>query len=210
MMLIQTFLPLTLVFLAGWLTPGPNTLAIISASISKGRRNGIMTALGISAGGTLWAALAVFGAVSLFESFPAFALGLKMTGAFYLLWIGLGKLRNALSADETDLRVQQTNASDLQAFRAGFFVIATNPKAALFFGSIVTAFVPVDASFSMLLAIVAFSGLFGVCSHSITASLFGSQFVLDKFNKFARRLDGLFGLLFCGLSLSVAYDALKA
>ena len=79
---------IALVNVLSWLTPGPNMLAVISASVSNGRRAGLMTGLGLNAGGLVWACMAVMGVTSLFELFPQFILWFKLAGAAYLLWLG--------------------------------------------------------------------------------------------------------------------------
>ncbi len=52
-----TFAAVFLVTLIGWATPGPNMLAVASSAVTHGRRAGVITGLGISVGGVLWAGL---------------------------------------------------------------------------------------------------------------------------------------------------------
>ena len=67
---LNTIGVILIVNLLGWITPGPNMLAVMSASLSHGRAQGLKLALGLSIGATLWAGLAVAGAATLFGLFP--------------------------------------------------------------------------------------------------------------------------------------------
>ncbi|MBU6378265.1 MAG: LysE family translocator [Gammaproteobacteria bacterium] len=118
------------------LSPGPNMLAVISASVSHGRRNGILTGLGIALGNTIWVTLAMFGAVALFELFPYFVTTLKLLGAAYLIWLGYKALRAAIVFQPAELALHDSHLKGWLAFRTGLLTTATNPKPALFFGSI--------------------------------------------------------------------------
>lgn len=54
----------------GWLTPGPNMLAVMSASVSKGRRAGVATGAGLALGGLIWATLTILGPPRCLNCFP--------------------------------------------------------------------------------------------------------------------------------------------
>lgn len=95
-----------------------------------------------------------------------------------------------------------------RAFISGFLICATNPKAAFFFGSILTAFVPENMSTEFLFSIVLWSGVLGVVLHSITATVFSTRAVVQKFQKTQRLISVGFGVIFTGFGLAVAYDTL--
>ena len=200
---------IALVNVLSWLTPGPNMLAVISASVSNGRRAGLMTGLGINAGGLVWACMAVMGVTSLFELFPQFRVWFKLMGAAYLLWLGCKAFQKAGAVVVKSLSVEQSQLSGGSAFRTGFFVIATNPKAALFFGSILTAFVPAHCPGWYLVSIIAICMTVGLVGHTITATVFSSSTVVRRFQSAQRSINACFGLLFAGLGLTVAWDACR-
>ncbi|WP_456388648.1 LysE family translocator [Profundibacter sp.] len=192
-----------------WLSPGPNTLAMISASISKGRRAGFATALGSSTGGMVWATLTVLGAATVFDLFPRAVFLLRMLGAAYLVWLGVKALRAAWRGQGQALEISQVDYSGWAAFRTGFFVIMTNPKAMLFFGSVFAAFIPENAPIWVLVVIVVFSQAQAFGMHCITVLVFSSKVVVQRFQLAQRRVNGVIGTLYCGLGLGVAADALR-
>lgn len=192
-----------------WLSPGPNTLAMISASISKGRKAGFATALGSSTGGMVWATLTVLGAATVFDLFPKAVFVLRMVGAGYLVWLGIKALRSAWQGQKNTLVISQVNTRGWAAFRTGFFVIMTNPKAMLFFGSIFVAFIPENAPVWMLLVIVVFSQAQAFGMHCITVMVFSSQPVVRRFQSAQRRVNAVIGTIYFGLGIGIATDALR-
>ena len=200
---------IALVNLMGWITPGPNMFAVMSASLSRGRRQGVLTGFGISLASFIWAVMAVLGVTALFELFPDVVLGFRLLGAGYLLWLGFKSFRSAAGMDAGQISLNASNDTGFQAFRSGFLICATNPKAALFFGSVLTAFVPANASSELLVEILMLCAVFGVSGHTITATVFSTEFITRKFITLRRQITHTFGAVFTLLGLGVAYDALR-
>ncbi|WP_422368623.1 LysE family translocator [Pelagibius sp.] len=197
--------------IAAWLTPGPNMLVVMNASVVAGRRAGILTGWGVAFGGLLWATLAVAGVSVLFAAVPQVALALRLAGAAYLLWLGFKSFRSALvgSAPSHPNGTVGERPLGWRAFRTGFLVTATNPKAALFYGSILTTFVPVDAPSLLLVAIVLMSGTIGIVTYTITGVFFSAAPIVRFFEAARRPILAAMGALFCGLGTSVAWNALR-
>ncbi len=200
---------IALVNIMGWLSPGPNMFAVMSASLSQGRRHGVLTGLGISLASFIWAILAVLGVTALFELFPDVVLVFRLLGAGYLLWLGFKSFRSATSMAKTQVLLNSSDVTGFKAFRSGFLICATNPKAALFFGSVLTAFVPANASNELLVEILMVCVVFGVSGHTITATVFSTEFITQKFIAMRRQITQAFGAIFTLLGLGVGYDAIR-
>lgn len=124
------------------LTPGTDTMYIISRSISQGRRAGIYSALGITAGIIVHTLLAAFGlSVILMQSAFLFNL-IKIIGAIYLAYLGI-----KLILTKHDKEGQQTlpRASNKKIFLQGLITNVTNPKVALFFLAFLPQFIHADS-----------------------------------------------------------------
>jgi len=207
--LLPILCSVVLVNLLAWITPGPNMIAVMSASLTRGRRAGLLTGLSLSAGATIWASLALLGVATLFELFPRALLSLRLAGAGYLLWLGFKSIRAALRPDPVGLAAAVGVARTGRAFRTGLLVSLTNPKAALFFGSVLTAFVPHDASQLMLVGIVALCAVLAVACHSITATVFSTRGAVRAFDRMRRAATAVFGVVFAGLGMAVVYDSVR-
>lgn len=198
-----------LVNVAAWITPGPNMLAVMTASLTLGRSHGLATGFGLACGALVWSVCAVLGVAILFDLFPRAVIALKLAGAAYLVWLGAKSIRAARRSKEA---VSLTEADDRtigQSFKSGFIVSMTNPKAALFFGSVMTAFIPATASNLFLALVVAICGLLAVVLHSITATVFSTNVAIRAFHKFQTAITYAFGAIFVGLGGSIAYAALR-
>jgi threonine/homoserine/homoserine lactone efflux protein len=138
--------------------PGPAVAYIVTQSVDKGRRAGIVSALGIASGGLVHVVAATVGLSALIASSAAAFNAVKFVGAAYLIVVGL---RRILSHDEPEpaLEVEQTPLRHLYA--QGVIVNVLNPKTALFF----LAFLPqfVDRSGSVALQV----GILGLLFASI-------------------------------------------
>jgi len=142
---------LLLFIAAGWLlnlTPGPDVLYIVTASLRSGVRAGFIAALGITTGCFVHVFAAALGLSALMAaSATAFAV-LKYIGAAYLLWIGVKILLAKAPKDEPDLMAQSAVAdtrSRGQVFWGAFLTNVLNPKVALFFLAFVPQFIAPDA-----------------------------------------------------------------
>jgi len=80
----------------------------------------------------------------------------------------------------------------------------------LFFGSILTAFVPADGPLWLMLLIVFQMGAIGACLNIFAALFFSSPAVIRWFKVASFWISLLFGLLFCALGALVVYEVLIA
>ena len=139
-------------------TPGPDTALTIRNTLSGGRRGGIATAVGVSAGQAIWTLAASAGVVAvLTASEPAFH-ALKLAGAAYLVLLGAHSLYGALRRRRADVLQQSVARSSgltsSRALRQGLLSNLGNPKMAVFFASLLPQFAPGgSASFVPLLAL---------------------------------------------------------
>ena len=131
--------------------PGPSVIYIVTRSIEQGRRAGLVSMLGVEAGGLVHVAAATLGLSALLTSSAlAFAI-VKYAGAAYLIVLGVQALRRGARN-----RPQAAIAcSGGRLFRQGLLVNALNPKVAVFFLAFLPQFVdpargPVAAQVALL------------------------------------------------------------
>src|SRR5262245_7245257 len=83
------------------LAPGPDTMLVIRNVLRGGRRDGVVTTLGICSGLFVHATLSALGvSIILTRSAAAFTV-VKLLGAIYLAWLGAQSLRKAMRTTES-------------------------------------------------------------------------------------------------------------
>jgi threonine/homoserine/homoserine lactone efflux protein len=136
---LTAFLGVSIVVIA---TPGQDTALTIRNTLLGGRRSGVSTAAGVSAGQACWTLAASAGLSALLSaSEPAF-LALRLAGAAYLVFLGLQALVGALRGGEARLPggVGALRLAPARAFRQGLVSNLGNPKMAVFFVSLLPQF----------------------------------------------------------------------
>jgi threonine/homoserine/homoserine lactone efflux protein len=148
------FVAATLVFAY---IPGPAILYTAAQTLARGRAGGLMAALGIHLGGYFHVTAAALGLAAVLHYVPALYLAMKLGGAVYLVWLGIGIIRGGLDASALP---HVTAKRPGRAFLESVVVEICNPKAAVFFLAFLPQFVdhaaglPVWAQFLVLGTIV--------------------------------------------------------
>ena len=128
-------------------TPGVDFVLTVSRTLQGGARAGVAAALGINAGCVVHALAAAFGLAAVLALHPAAFRVVQWAGAAYLLWLGLGMLRQAWRGGSGPAAAAPpappTSArSEWADFRAGLLTNVLNPKVAFFFLAFLPQFVP--------------------------------------------------------------------
>ena len=159
--------------LALTLVPGPAVLYIVARSVEGGRPAGLVSVLGIGAGGFVHVAFAALGLSALLVSSAAAFAVVKWLGVAYLIYLGIGRL---LARDEEEAAVSVGNEPLTRVFSQGVIVNVLNPKTALFFLAYLPQFV--DPSRGAVTAQVALLGttfvVLALCTDGLYALLSGT------------------------------------
>jgi threonine/homoserine/homoserine lactone efflux protein len=122
------------------LTPGADTLYILTRSIAQGTRAGLVSVAGIMSGCVVHVLAAAFGlSLILTTSATAFFL-VKWAGALYLIFLGIKALTTRNPAFETQ-NSRFSNKDLVTIYRQGVITNVLNPKVALFFLSFLPQFI---------------------------------------------------------------------
>jgi threonine/homoserine/homoserine lactone efflux protein len=149
--------------------PGPAVLYILAQSMEHGRRAGVVSALGVAAGGLVHITAAAIGISALVVSSAVAFSVVKYAGAGYLLYLGIRRLLERRSEDDENGRAR--DAEPWRIFRRGIVVNALNPKTALFFLAFLPQFVDPDkgAVLGQILVLGALFVLLALLSDSLYA-----------------------------------------
>ena len=125
------------------MTPGADTLYIVSRSAAQGVHAGIVAALGIGAGCLVHIVAAAVGISAILAASATAFFIVKLVGAAYLLYLGISMMFSRKRSDVEQPILAQ--ASMKKIFQQGFFTNALNPKVALFFLAFLPQFIAPDA-----------------------------------------------------------------
>lgn len=121
-----------------WLTPGPVWVAIMARALSSGFAGVWPLAIGVAIGDMIWPLVAIFGLSVLVAQSDFLLLALRWVAAAVFLGMGVLLIRSASQAVDTDSRL--TRRGRWAGFTAGLLAIAGNPKAALFYVTVLPGF----------------------------------------------------------------------
>jgi threonine/homoserine/homoserine lactone efflux protein len=139
--------------------PGQDMILVMSRSIAMGARAGVVTAAGVSVGLVGHTLLATLGLGVILRTSEWLFVALKLVGAAYLLYLGIGLLRTRRG----DLAIEQETSRPLgKLFVDGAFSNLSNPKIAVFYFAFLPQFVAPSArhpTLSVFVLGLAFAGL---------------------------------------------------
>mgnify|MGYP006115721719 FL=1 len=184
------------------LSPGPDIAFILAQTAKRGRQAGFLAMYGVWTGAFFHVFLAAFGlSAILATSAAAFSL-VKLSGAGYLIWLGLQSFRSHGALSKT----KPLDSSSMSIYKQGIIVAALNPKTALFFLSFLPQFVeikagPVSAQLflhgSLVIAVALFiEPLLVIAGAKLTTKMNSNP-------RLGIWLDRGLGTLFVGLGLSL-------
>jgi threonine/homoserine/homoserine lactone efflux protein len=192
-------------------TPGPDTVLTVRNALAGGRRAGMCTGAGVSAGQVIWALLTAAGmAVLLAASRPAFD-AIRIAGAVYLIFLGLRSAFAAARRRPAGNPPEGRRPGRLQpgtAFGQGVLSNLGNPKMAVFFASLLPQFAgPGGAPPAATLAFgLAFSAMTFAWLAGYAAAAARAGHLLRK-PRSQQVLSGICGVALTGLGIWLATEA---
>jgi threonine/homoserine/homoserine lactone efflux protein len=205
-------------------TPGLDTMLVLRTSIAGGRATGLVSGLGINTGCLAWGVAAAAGVTELLTASHAAYQTVRIAGAVYLSWLGccaLWRSRRRRGSETPAAEAAQTVSTDhrpprmtaragsgrLAAFRSGLTTNLLNPKAGLFYLSLLPQFIPHGAPVfgtAMLLTLIDVTELLiWFCVLSAAASALARRINQASFR---RRMEQISGLVFIGFAVNLAVD----
>lgn len=187
-------------------TPGNDTIFILSRSMAQGKKAGFMSVLGISTGSLIHTTMAAFGlSIIIAKSILVFNI-IKYAGAAYLIYIGYKML--------TDKRHLTTGeyfsdkSIDLKKiYRDGVLTNVLNPKVAMFFIAFLPQFIDVNSKntvlpFIILGVVFTITGSIWCLILANYSSMIFSK--LKKNRKMSNYINKACGAVLVGLGIKIA------
>jgi len=211
-MLDPSILPVFLLaVLALAVIPGPDLALIVSHALARGVRAGVWCSVGIAVAGFLQTALVALGLGHLMQRMPVIADAVRLVGAGYLLWIGIGLLTKPRHLSEVAAEAQR--AIDRETpygwLWRGLVNNLLNPKALLFFSLFLPQFATAQAE-EVPLQIAMLGVILTVTVMMVNVGVaWGAGSLRRAFNpsgRFEHIATGVLGLVFVGLALRMIFQ----
>lgn len=184
------------------ITPGLDTALVLRTAATDGPRRAAQAGLGIIAGCLVWGAAAAFGLAAILAASHLVFEGLKLVGAAYLVWTGIGLLRKPRKAFDTEGAGQ-----DKASFQRGLLTNLLNPKVGVFYVSFLPQFLPPGvAPGPFLFGLAVIHGVFGLIWFAALIAATQPLGRLMRESSLVTWLDRVTGGVFIGFGLRLALD----
>jgi threonine/homoserine/homoserine lactone efflux protein len=193
----------------GAISPGPSFVFVARTSVAGSRSEGLAAAVGMGIGGVIFAILVMLGLHALLASVGWLFLTLKIAGALYLIYLGVGLWKGAGRPLADADQGAAVSRSAHNAFLRALLTQLSNPKALVVYGSIFAALLPADLprSASVVLPALVFTveaGWYSIVALALSSARPRKAYLRCK-TGIDRVSGGVLGLL--GLKLLFSADS---
>ena len=197
------FLALAAVVIA---TPGPDTALTIRNTLSRGRAGGVCTALGVVAGQVAWVLATALGVAALLAASGTAFAAVRLLGAAYLVVLGLSTFLRRRAPEASGAVTGAPAVLPLVAIRQGLISNLTNPKAAVFFPSLLPQFANREGEPALTMlalgAVFALLTLGWLCAYACAIARFRHALAQPRIR---RALDLVTGTALIGFGCKLAF-----
>ncbi|MEY4497992.1 MAG: hypothetical protein RJA40_97 [Actinomycetota bacterium] len=162
----------TFSILAGILViiPGLDFALVLRYATTQSRKSALVVMLGITSGLFVWGTFASLGISAILQASETAFNVLKVTGACYMIWMGIGFIRNSLK-DSSEALMEIQKIRNQRIFTRGLFSNLLNPKAGVFYLSVLPQFIPAGSNHLLF-------GLFLASIHAVITIIFFVSLIL--------------------------------
>lgn len=188
------------------IVPGPDFFIVVKNTLNGSSKNGILSALGISTAHLIYAVMSAIGLIVILTSSYYIFFTIKVLGAIYIAYLGIKSIVNARKHQNfmTNEKRQAKSVAFFTSFKQGFLSTMLNPKAILFYISILPQFITSDAQASQ--QIIVLCSLFIITVFiwfALCSLIFNLIKTLFNNSKFKTIFDYLVGAVLIALSISI-------
>lgn len=215
-MTLAVWVSLAIIHVTAVITPGANFLAVTQTALTRSRRAGLWVARGIITGSIIHVTAGMIGFAAVISRIPLLFATIRLLGGLYFAYTGFKmlkaayqqyRIRHITQFAETDqpatAMFDDIRSSD--AYRRGLFTHLSNPASMLYYVSLFTGFVPLDAS--LLEKILIALALLGTTTtwYLLVAVLFSQASIRRFYFRLMPYMNALFGLLWMALAAKLLF-----
>jgi threonine/homoserine/homoserine lactone efflux protein len=203
------FISIMAALVVGAMSPGPSFVVVSRIAISRSRLDGLAAALGMGAGGVVFAVLALAGLTALLSQFEWLYILLKVAGGAYLVYIAVNIWRGAGQPLDVSDAVNG-NRAPMRSFTTALLTQLSNPKTIIVYASIFAALLPRAVPLGLVVALPL--GVFAVEAgwYAIVAFAFSARHPRRLYLAAKSWIDRTAGAVMAGLGLRLIVSGLSA
>lgn len=192
------------IFIPALILPGPDFVAVVRSSMSRGTVAGLLTTAGVSLGLGLYAALSLLGLSAILVQYQWLAWAIRIAGGLYLIYLGI---RLILARPEQIGVPVDDHKSGANAFLFGFAVTLTNPKAIVLFASVFATAVTADTPGVLMALMVGLVMASALVWYSFVSLCMSSAPVIRSFGHARHWIERVAGVCFVGIGGRILADS---
>ncbi|MBA3264573.1 MAG: LysE family transporter [Thermoleophilaceae bacterium] len=189
---LSTLLTVAAVHWLAMVSPGPNVLLVAQTAMARSRGSALAAALGVATGAGLLATAAALGLGLAIDELAWLRQALQVAGGAYVAYLGLQIWRGARDPPRPEAGASN-DAGRARYYARGLLTNLSNPKAAVFFASVLTAALDKAVSTWVRLAAVGVIVVDAVAWHCLLALLFGRPGVTRWYGRRKPLIDHIVG-----------------
>jgi threonine/homoserine/homoserine lactone efflux protein len=189
------------IFFFGVISPGADFSIVVKNSLTQGRKEGLLTALGVSTGVFIHLTYSILGLGLLIGNNPSIIYWIKILGGTYLIYLGLRSIiSTTIESKSEDKRTKiKTKRS---WYYEGLLTNLLNPQAALFLISIISSMIAVNPL--MIIALAGFTmTLMALSWFTIVSVIFSFKAMSTRFLQHTNLINRMLGLVLIAFGLRI-------
>ncbi len=192
------------IFIPALMLPGPDFVAVVRSSMSRGTMAGLLTTIGVTIGLGLYASLSLLGLSAILLEYQWLAWAVRICGGLYLAYLGLKLILTKPAMVNIDGTIVKDTGNPLIF---GFLVTLTNPKAIVLFTSVfetaITDTMPLWGMMVMIGLVMASALIW----YTIVAVFMSSRPVISRFRNAQHWIERAAGVCFVAIGGKILADS---
>jgi threonine efflux protein len=198
------FVSVFAIFIPALMLPGPDFIAVVRSSMTRGTRAGLLTTLGVTTGLGVYAALSLLGLSAILVQYQWLAWVVRICGGLYLAWLGI----RLLLAQPASIEIEGEGGPHAgNPLLFGLLVTLTNPKAIVLFTSVFATAVSDAMPLWVMGAMIALVMASAAIWYTVVTLFMSSRPVITRFQNAQHRIERAAGVCFIAIGGKILADS---
>ena len=192
------------IFIPALMLPGPDFVAVVRSSMSRGTAAGLLTTVGVTIGLGFYASLSLLGLSAILLEYQWLAWAVRICGGCYLAYLGLKLILTRPAAVAIDDTAVKDSGNPLVF---GFLVTLTNPKAIVLFTSVFATAITNTMPLWGMMAMIGLVMASALTWYMIVVVFMSSRPVISRFRNAQHWIERAAGVCFVAIGGKILADS---